>query len=420
VAPNTASRYQLFVLSRFDVRRRRWARAFIITAVPLVPATVSYISLIARPRAHTEVVVIGLAMSLTACLALCVMFANLWSTILLTALYVRVFHERLLEALRNHRRYKSSEWGSPDSDDAELDAARRDLEHDFTDLDLNRKADVDDLKDIIGRLRLFGRACGFCGAPHAPIICPTCHSIQYGDLARDNLTPHMPKWHWTRAVFLGRYRWELLAAVIPASLAGVIVLTQTALAEARRTAAEHEEKVTADAERFITATISYRWALEAFESRCRSETKEGLCDELFQRMYADYMQFSWYGDSLLSTLNAETCETTSETGSRAGAACAYLAGRGSPIDKVDEFFDEYVSKINHNDTSRHSRRLAAYNLFHAGRLVSCIVTTLHWQDGSGAVDNDCTNVLQNGWTNATALPDCDERTSTGSWGCWDY
>lgn len=390
-----------------------------------------YVCLIAYPWVHSAPFIVTLSIVVSVALVYAIVQANLWSITLVTALYHRVTHERLLEFLRSGREYKASDWapsGAPSGHSA-ADAsrgetvARRDLERDFPGMDAGTADGLEELRSLIGRPRLFGRACGYCGAPHAPIICPACQRIQFGDLMHENLRPHMPDWNWSLAVFLGRYRWEVMLATVPASIGGMIGLTHVALTEQREMNLTRTQKVESEADKFIGAALSFRWALAALEARCGSELSSQFCSGLYATLNENYMTFSWYGDPLIESLGRAVCFDEVRSwwlSERQRYACAYLeGGRAAPVDVVDDAFRVYNEALNSSAATDEARRVAAINLYYKGRKVGCIVSALRWDTRPNENDRGCLTLLRDDWADIDSVPTCGGGAAGAEWGCWD-
>lgn len=412
--------YRAYVEQTFGPRRVRLVRALRWALLVVSACVLGYLGVFIEPEApHAVGAIVLLSVLTVAAVAVAFVYGNLWANHLTRALYHRVLHERLIERLLNETTTKGEtfvEFGS----DSERRFASRDLAEDlgFPVTELPTPQELADLKEFVGRPRLFGRACGYCGQPHAPVVCGQCGSIQWGNLEAGGLAPHMPEWWWSVATFFDKYRWEIASAVIPTMLTAVVAIDATAITSNRDSLARQQASFDAVADAFITATVQYRGSLHALEASCGGNIhRDELCRDLYQQLNQYYMHFSWYGEPLIQRLRARVCDQPSVHPADQ-PACNVIAD-GSPIDAVDTAFGRYLAELHSQHPDRVRRRVAALNLYQAGRVVNCVVAQLHWVERPVGIDRDrsCERLLREGWHDVDEVPDCDPESATGEWGC---
>ncbi len=332
-----------------------------------------------------------------------------WSVTLGSALHRRVEHERLVY-VAHHAAAVNGATGGPipatlpgAAKEAALAALRDDGFPVF---------DADEATRAIGAAVLYPRACGFCGHGLAPVTCPTCKSLQWGDLDPRRLHVVLPAWDWRLAAFVDRFRFEILTSLIPFLVSTMLLVGGEAIVRAERVQGANEARWQAHRRELIRSTGAWRSALISFEGSCTSdEDREGsACRELLRSVLDEYVAWSWLTPSVVGALERRCPASTRP----AQLACTRLVERESGTARADDYFRAWLHALWGGDDLR-ARRLAAANLSGEGKEVSCIVEMFELPDeGVHAVAYAaCEALMEKGWREAQGL----ECSPDFPWGC---
>ncbi|MFZ5479054.1 MAG: hypothetical protein ACOZNI_19945 [Myxococcota bacterium] len=342
---------------------------------------------------------------------------NVWATTLIDALAQRVQHEHQLDLLLHSKHKVDAEWKA--AEPVERRSAERDFDRAFG------ETDAESLKDLIGSTRLYARACSYCGNASAPVFCSACRSVQYNNLSRDHLSPAMPRWWWSAAVFYSLNRFQIFSSGGPPVLAALVALSAPAILSHRDQVRADHERYEQSTRQFIEKTIAFRSSLETLESSCGYEIATDLCRDAYSKLLDGFYYFSWFSGPIIRHLRETRCGGGPNDDPLIQRACDAVSNPvQDPSDVVDGLYVNYYNQLTGPASSRDptARRLAARNLYYGARNVSCIVTVLSWRrtwESEGMRREGCPGMLLAGWSAETALPACTESDVAGDFAlCW--
>lgn len=335
-----------------------------------------------------------------------------WTLSLAGAIYSRVSHERLWYIYKHQMDAGRNKWETLTKEQSEqLNESLEIVKRSISALAAKAKLQApvidgfESLKTFIGDLRLFGRSCGYCGHFNAPVLCNACRSIQWGDLGPTNLTEVLPPWDWRNAVFLAEHRFPILNLVWTSMAIGLIAVTGAAILRSRDNAQARRRAISESTQNVIVASAGFRGDIVNLEQKCPQEMQRSdICIRLQEDFMHHYLSFSWLAIPALRDIYRERCKNRLKSDFGFAHACERMRDPDRLVDDVDKLYREYLYGLSGVATVR-ERRLAAYNLYTAGKGPMCLIAYVWWdtmdKDGACAL-----HLKPNAWKTETELPDC--------------